>query len=217
MAEPQESRPTCTREHRIPSIGKILTAFSLEDRHVLNIYVVGSHLWGTCRSSSDWDLIIVVSELLSVKPLNHHKGHLEAFVLSKEQYLEQVTKHSLHLLITLWLPKVLVIREKFDPMINFHLSPESLASTLLQDKERDFRVARKHFIKGDRDKAKLILVHSIRYLDLGIQIKNSSQVSNYMSANQYRGPFLGNYSEEWCELLEEVGPVFDRLWTTFVS
>lgn len=208
---------TCTRGHPIPYVGHILRAFSLKDPDVLNIYVVGSHLWETCHSSSDWDLVIVVNEISSVKPLNHHKGNIEAFILSKEQYVEQLNKHSLQLLLTLWLPKVLVIKELFNPRTAFHLSIESLVSAINQHRERDFRIARKHFIKEDRNKAKKILLHCIRYIDLGIQMKTAGQISDYASTNQYKEVILDNHSDDWYKLLEVVGPVFDSLWTTFLS
>ena len=208
---------TCSRGHPIPSTGHILRAFSLQDINVLNIYVVGSHLWETCRSSSDWDLVIVVKEISSAKPLNHHKGNIEAFILSKEQYIEQINTQSLQLLLTVWLPKVLVIKELFNPRTAFQLSMESLVSALNQHRERDFRIARKHFIKEDRNKARKILLHCIRYIDLGIQIKSSGQITDYVSANQYREAILDDHSEDWCELLEVVGPIFDSLWTAFLS
>ena len=217
MAEVRPPQITCSRGHPIPSTGHILRAFSLQDLNVLNIYVVGSHLWETCRSCSDWDLVIVVKEISSAKPLNHHKGNIEAFILSKEQYIEQINTQSLQLLLTLWLPNVLVIKELFNPRTAFHLSMESLVSALNQHRERDFRIARKHFIKEDRNKARKILLHCIRYIDLGIQIKTSGQITDYVSANQYRQAILDDHSEDWCELLEVVGPIFDSLWTAFLS
>lgn len=211
------SQTTCSRGHNIPSVGHILGAFSLQDSNVLNIYIVGSHLWETCRSSSDWDLVIVVNELLSVKPLNHHKGNIEAFIISKKDYVEQINKHSFQLLLTVWLPRIFVVKELFDPRTVFCLSLESLISALSQHKERDFRIAQKHFLKDNRSKARKILIHCIRYVDLGVQVKTGGQITDYTSTNTYREEILDNHCKEWSELLATVSPIFDSLWTAFLS
>ena len=219
MAAQGSSHHLCSRGHAIPSIGRMLASFDIQDQNVLNIYIVGSHMWETCHNSSDWDLVIVVEKLSSPKPLNHHKGNLEAFILSKEQYVELLNTHSLQLLLTLWLPKMCVMREKFnprDPSV-FTFSKNSLVRALEHHRERDFKISRKHFLKDDRKTAKKILLHCVRYIDMGVQIKTCGQISSYVSANQYREVILDSHCEEWSDLLAAVSPVFDQLWTELLS
>ena len=208
---------TCSKGHSLPLVTSIVDAFGLQESNVLCVYLVGSHLWNTCQVSSDFDLVIILKELSAPKPLNHHKRNLEAFILSKEQYIEQLNSHSLQLLITLWLPKECVLRELFDPRKYFHLSRDNLVSAIEHHKERDFRVAQKHFLKDDKKKSKKILLHSVRYLCLAVQIKTTGKITDYSEANQFKEEILGNYCQDWAELLCTVNPIVDNLLSSLLS
>ncbi len=210
-------RLTCPKNHVLPLLGCVLKLFNLDQSNVLAIYVVGSHLWMTCQTSSDFDLVIIVKKLSSLKPLNHHKGNIEAFIIPEDQYIEQLSDHSLQLLITLWIPKIFILKEEFNPRAYFCLSNDSLVSAIQKHKERDFRIAQKHFVKSDKIKAKKILLHFIRYMVLAIQIKNVDKITDYSAANVYRDQVLGNCSSDWHELLITIVPIVDNLWSSLIS
>ena len=109
MAEKLTSH--CSKGHEKPALSSIIAAFDLKDSEVLNAYVVGSHLWETCRKNSDWDLVIILDKLSAPKPLNLHRSNLEAFILSLDQYSELIQTHSMQILITVWLPECCILRE----------------------------------------------------------------------------------------------------------
>lgn len=209
----------CTRGHEYPTLDQICNAFCLELEEVLNVNVVGSHMWETCNSSSDWDIVVIVQHFKSPKPQNIHKGNLEAFILSKEQYIAQLDAHSMQSLLTLWLPKNCVLQQRFDPRVNFKFSQVKLAFSLAASKDRDLRVAEKHFRKGNTSRAKRVLVNCIRYLDVGTQMKGVSGKGhiNCSSANKYREQVLNDYCQSWEELILSVQFILDDLWSKDVS
>lgn len=211
MAE--KSSRKCPKGHDCPEISHITRTFALKDKEVLSIYIVGSHMWGSCHKTSDWDLVIVIEKLSSPKPLNLHKSNLEAFILSKEQYSDLIKAHSMQVLLTLWLPPECVLRENFNPRSVFQFSKDSLIFSLEHSKDRDLRISEKHFRKSDAVQAKKVLLHCIRYLDLALQIKNGHKISDYTSANQHREEVYDNYDSEWTGLMKSVQPIIDRLWT----
>ncbi len=217
MASVTASEQTCSKGHSFPSVGSVLKLFNLKQSNVLGMYVVGSHLWNTCHTSSDFDLIIIVEQQSSIKPLNHHKGNVEAFIISREKYIEQLSNHSLQLLITLWIPKTCILKEELNPRTHFYFSRDTLTSAIDHHKERDIRIAQKHFMKNDRMKAKKVLLHFIRYLDLAVQIKQLGEIVDYSCANVYREQVLGNYSSDWQELLMTVNPIIHNLWSSLIS
>ena len=217
MAESTNASNHCSRGHGNPGLSSIITAFDLEDSNVLNAYTVGSHLWGTCRKNSDWDLVIVLSKFSGAKPLNLHRSNLEAFILSREQYSELIGAHSMQVLITLWLPESCILREKMNPREVFQLSRPALVASLEHSKERDLRIAEKHFHKNDPNRAKKVLVHCTRYLNLGAQISNKGAICDYTSANEYRDAILGNYSTQWSDLMESVQHIIDQLQSDIES
>ena len=218
MAE-GKSKYKCTRGHEYPTLDQICNTFGLELEEVLNVYVVGSHMWETCNSTSDWDIVVIVQHFKSPKPQNTHKGNLEAFILSKEQYIAQLDAHSMQSLLTLWLPKHCILQQRFDPRVtHFKFSEVKLASSLAASKDRDLRVAEKHFRKGNTNQAKKVLVNCIRYLDVGTQMKgvNGKGHINCSSANEYREQILNDYSQSWEELILSAQLTLDNLWSKIV-
>ena len=202
---------TCSKGHEKPPLSSINAAFDLEDSNVLNAYVVGSHLWETCHKNSDWDLVIVLDKLTSPKPLNLHRSNLEAFILSLDQYSELIRTHSMQVLITVWLPESCILRETVNPKKIFQFSQPALIAAIEHSKERDLRIAEKHFHKGDSKKAKKVLQHCIRYLNLGAQVSSRGAICDYTSANEYREVILGNYSSQWPDLMASVQHTIDQL------
>lgn len=200
-------------------MSQICSSFSLKLVDVLNVYVVGSHMWETCTSSSDWDIVMVVQKHLAGMPKNVHKGSLEAFILSDEQYREQVDAHSMQVLLTLWLPDHCVLKQTFDPRTNFKFSEAKLASSMAASRDRDLRVAEKHFRKKNTMQAKRVLVHCVRYLDVAVQLKvHSGQRGciTFTSANSFREEILANYGESWDELMVSVGCIIEDLWSKII-
>lgn len=212
-----EEENYCAREHGHPNVSQICRAFSLEVVDALNVYVVGSHMWGTCTSSSDWDIVIIVQQHKSPPtPQNVHKGSLEAFILSEEQYREQLGTHSMQVLLTLWLPSHCVLKQTLDPRANFKFSEVKLRISLAASRDRDLRVAEKHFRKKNTLQAKKVLVHCIRYLDMGVQMKmiaGQRGCINFSSANSFREQVLTNYSETWNEFILPVKSIIEDLWS----
>lgn len=204
----------CTRGHRCPTLIQVGTAFGLKLEEILNVYIVGSHMWETCCKNSDWDLVIVLKHL-SDKPQNCHRGVLEALIISKDHYESLIDAHAMQALLTLWLPEPCVLQELFDPRTHFKLSKPKLASALKNSEDRDLRIADKHFAKGDYNQAKKVLMHCIRYLDMGVQcLNNSNNCSlDYTSANRFRDCVLNNYSTKWEDLLMPVQSILDDLWS----
>lgn len=212
MAE--ERRRCCARGHEHPSVSQICSAFSLELVDVLNVYVVGSHMWETCTSSSDWDIVIVViKQHWASTPKNAHKGSLDAFILSEQQYREQVDAHSMQILLTLWLPDHCVLKQTFDPRTNFKFSEAKLVTSMAASRDRDLRVAEKHFRKRNTAHAKRVLVHCTRYLDVAVQLKVQRGCINFTSANSFREEILTNYSESWDEFIVKVNVIVKDLWS----
>ncbi len=206
----------CSRGHRIPDVQLVIRTLNLSDKEVVCVYVVGSHLWETCRRDSDWDMVIVVEDPTH-RPLNTHRGNFEAFVVSKEGYISLIREHSLQVLVTVWLPRDLVLRENFDPKPVFQLDTPSLLKSLQHSRERDLRVSQKHFKKSELLQAKKVLVHCVRYLMLGLQVKRTGSIHDYAIGNALRALVLDTYSTAWEDLEAIVRPVLEETWAELTA
>lgn len=211
----------CVRGHDCPSVGKVCKIFSLEMIDVLNMYVVGSHVWGTCTGSSDWDIVVIVQKGKSSPPTpqNVHKGYLDAFVLSEKDYKEQLDAHSMQVLLTLWLPDYCILKQSFDPRASFEFSEKKLVASLGATRDRDLAITEKHFCKKNIAQAKKVFVHCIRYLDIGVQIKMKAGQRGHItfgSSNNFREQVLANYSQSWDEFIVCFKPILEDLWSKIV-
>ena len=208
----------CPKGHECPSLEHVFRTLKLTDSDVLNVYLVGSHMWGTCGSHSDWDLVVVLKTLQSPKPLNTHKSNIEAFVLSREQFLGSMADHLMQVLMVLWLPRECVWLERFDPKPNFKLDRGTLVKSLEHSRDRDLRVAEKHFTKGDRQKAKKVLLHCLRYLELGAQIRENGSVTDYRVASSHMSLIFSRCHEDgWSDVVGPVKPIMEQLWTRIIA
>lgn len=215
MADAAKMR--CPKGHQRPTLQHVFRTLKLQDSDVLNVYLVGSHMWGTCHKNSDWDLVIILRTLTTAKPINTHKANIEAFLLSKEQFMQLLREHSMQVLVVLWLPQECVLVEKFSPIASFNLDREALARSLDHSRERDLRIAEKHFGKGDASRARKVLLHCARYLELGAQLRENGRITDYHAASSHQAVILGNCAETWADLLGDVTPVLDRLWTRIIE
>ena len=68
-------------------------------------------------------------------------------------------------------------------------------------------------MKGDLHKAKKVLLHCMRYLELGSQIRENGNVTGYTAASgtHYGAEIYSNTAENWSQL---VRPHIDQLWTS---
>ena len=82
--------------------------------------------------------------------------------------------------------------------------------SLEHSRDRDVRIVEKHFRKGE-------LIHCLRYLELGSQVRENGNVTDYNAASSHRVMILDNPSETWSELEESVQPVMDHLWTRITT
>lgn len=213
MADSAKMR--CPKGHQRPTLQHVFRTLKLQDSDVLNVYLVGSHMWGTCHKNSDWDLVIILRNLTTSKPVNTHKANIEAFILSKEQFMQLLREHSMQVLVALWLPQECVLAEKFSP--SFHFDREALARSLDHSRERDLRIAEKHFRKGDAPRAKKVLLHCVRYLELGAQLRENGKITDYTTASSHQAVILGNCAETWDDLIGDVSPILDSLWMRIIS
>ena len=62
-----------------------------------------------------------------------------------------------------------------------------------------------------------VFIHCLRYLELGSQVWENGNVTDYNATSSHRVMILDNPSETWSELEECVQLVMDHLWTRTTS
>lgn len=77
------------------NLSQILQFLRLHSAAVLNVYLVGSRLWGTHTYASDFDLLIVADHLPPKALKSQHKNQFDITLLTKADFAERVREGSL--------------------------------------------------------------------------------------------------------------------------
>ncbi len=192
----------CSRGHQAPKMSFIADCFSIEYSNILCVFIVGSHLWGSCNKKSDWDLVIVTNDLKRTSAVNAHKGNIDAWIVPIDEYFTFISNHLIQALLTLWIPESLVMKKKtdFNPARKFCYSPQSMKAGIEKLYERDTRVAGKHYSKGDHVGGIKIVKHLIRQLGLCEQIIESGCICDYTHFEEYE--YQNILTSPWKEIQE---------------
>eukprot|EP01012_Entosiphon_sulcatum_P033644 TRINITY_DN42603_c0_g1_i1.p2 TRINITY_DN42603_c0_g1~~TRINITY_DN42603_c0_g1_i1.p2 ORF type:complete len:232 (-),score=52.88 TRINITY_DN42603_c0_g1_i1:21-689(-) len=148
----------------------------------LNVYVIGSRLWGTARADSDWDLLIVVEGSFA-KASVHANTLVDATVVGQPEFVDLVRQHHSLALLCLWSPPENVLQRRFDPLGSFKLDAKQLVDATVQETERDLKHAAKVRQKGNEKQADKVLVHAYRLLLFADQILASGRITDHTCAN----------------------------------
>ena len=139
--------------------------------------------------------------------MNTHTADIEAFIVFRERPLDASCARSVAA------KRVCSI----DPRASFCFNREALVMSLEHSRERDMRIAEKHFRKGDPAKAKKVVLHCLRNLELGTQLRENGNVTDYAAASSCQAVIIDCPADTWSELEEGVRDVLDRLWTRITS
>ena len=145
---------------------------------LLNIYKFGSHVYGSNDENSDEDYIVVAREYFPAKDVNLH-------VFTVNQFQDLLNDCDIQMLECFFLldPKC-IIKElhKFD----FTLDKSKLRTAISTIASNSWVKGKKKLtVMGDYDVRLAIksTFHSLRILDLGIQIAREGKIIDYSSSN----------------------------------
>lgn len=149
-----------------------------EDDNVLNVFVYGSHLYGSYDESSDIDYIIVAREWFDSDDVN-------AQVYTVEQFRMALDRHDIQAMECVCAPAAFVMKNGYEwkvPDIDrqkLRMSISTIASNSW------VKGKKKLLVSGDYDVKLAIksVFHSLRILDYGIQIATSGKVYEWDSMN----------------------------------
>jgi predicted nucleotidyltransferase len=172
--------------HNFPTISHIVNFLSLNEKDIIAIYVLGSHLWQTCTDESDIDLVIIVKDSKTTnKFINIHKNNIDALILHESHYTELIDLYTIHIMMTCWLPDRYYIKHPSKTSKIKKFNKDIFMKTLEELKDRDLKISNKHYIKKNIDQSKKVILHLIKYLLLAIQIKNNNRIDDYTCGEQY--------------------------------
>merc|ERR1712130_286770 len=137
-----------------------------------NLYVVGSRIWGTATSKSDWDVFVVVDNKKKMK----HQGpsvqvhNIDAVIWDKEEWIDKVKAHRFECWLTLFLPSTAIWKQEMDicslsaNIKGFGL--RQFGEKLVDEVGKDCKKLNKFWSKRKMDKVHRTFVHSLRMIQV---------------------------------------------------
>jgi len=154
------------------SVKVLCRKLEVDPGRLLNVFVVGSRVWGTATSASDWDLIVVLDSKQGTKrkTVCAAKDNIDAIVWDRNEWAAELKAHRFLSLLTLFLPPSAVWKQllRIDGVPGFSgISFRVFAEKLVAETDRDCRKMSKFFAKKKRDRAQRTFVHSLRTIEIG--------------------------------------------------
>ncbi len=193
---------------------KVIIADLINDKNVVNIYKFGSYVYGTNNAHSDEDYIIVCEEWFDT---NNNDIHCYTI----QQFQNLLDNCDVQMLECYFLSKEFIILEKHQ--FTFNLNKEKLRISISTITSNSWVKGKKKLtVMGDYDLNIAIksVFHSLRILDLGIQLCVDEKITNYGAMNYVLYDLIKlseqyKYIDLWDKINEKYKKVFNALSTSF--
>merc|ERR1711933_633955 len=91
-------------------MGVLCRKLDLEIEQLFSVYVVGSRVWGTATSKSNWEFIIVTDE----KEGRISIDNIETYCYCRDKWTNEMKDHRFLPMLTLFLPQSAIWKQECD-------------------------------------------------------------------------------------------------------
>jgi len=177
-------------------LSDVAKKLNLSEVGLRGVFVLGSRLWGTARRDSDWDLLVVHADVTGKTSRHSGDGRIDAVVTSQEEYFERCRRHQWLECLTLFVPPDNCLRKQAPPA-DFTIDRRLLAASVAEETNKDWARARKYVERGDLERAKRTIVHTLRMNMMALQLATHGRIVDFTVANDLREELWGVYSQDW--------------------
>lgn len=155
-------------------VGHLQRVYGVGESEVLNLYLLGSRLWGTHHEGSDYDVTAVLAESARISTSRHtHSGSFDVQLVPLAAFRELLSANDAHAVLCAALPWTHVLQERqpLEPRLNpvrFVASVEELVQKVCSRARHDV------VEKGHVQRAQKAMLHGLRMLDLARQLLSAS-------------------------------------------
>jgi len=172
----------------------------------LEAYEFGSRVYGTHKTNSDADYIIVVESNEDL--LYQVKGKIvDITVYSEKMFINAIKQHKINVLEC-------IFQGNDEYLQHFELNLHRLRQEISSVTSNSWVKCKKKLKQGDIYVGLKSLFHSLRILMFGIQIAKHGAIVDYTEANKYLDIIM-DIGDNWDKLNKEIKPVYNSLKTEF--
>jgi hypothetical protein len=173
------------------TIANIISAFNLDINQIKSIYLVGSRLYNTHHSNSDYDFTIIMKNTYKGQKTYKHKN-LNAQVFTENEYITAIQAHTVNPVLYLYLPQEAKWLET-NWHKHFNFNPNLMRKSLKARQKKDWKIAEKHVAKGNIGKARKIVTYIVRENQLINQLIQQNDIYDWINLHKFINQFQQLY------------------------
>jgi predicted nucleotidyltransferase len=158
------------------NVKDIADKIEVKEKDILNVYMIGSRVYGTDSFSSDYDYVVVTSTDLNNR--EYRRGELNIHVYNKEHFQEKLNQQKVQFIEAFLSP----IKLKEEYSFYWNLDRARLVQEFSMNSDETFSGYLKARFE-DKYLAYKKLFHSIRLLIFGLQILKFGKITDFSAAN----------------------------------
>lgn len=175
---------------------------------ILNIYLCGSRLYGNVTDKSDYDYTIIVTEYCTDAKNHNIRSDIDITVMSVTDMNSALHRHDFQLLINILSNSSFLENIIFSVNINKQL----LRNKVSEISNKCFNHAKRSFKEGNIYKSKKHIIHSIRYIEFGIQILLYDKIINLSVCNNLFDEIMLETYDTWNDYHNKYKPLAKDLY-----
>ena len=188
-------------------LDEVFTKLSVKRKDVVNVYLIGSRMWGTATHTSDYDIYVVTKGATEAR--NSHFRlppglEVDAVVVGASYFQQRLDFGKLKELSCIWAPEAcqLLCTRTFAPASG-KVDPKALSSSLAEGYAKDWTRARKLIEGGNLVAGKKVILHCVRAHLLAVEIVEQGKIVDYETAADVVEWLHGVYSKQWQTYVDE--------------
>lgn len=187
------------------STQEIKDLVGLPDWKIINIYLYGSRVYGTCHQDSDYDFLVVANSMDREKEIKNGKYNIH--IHTPDKFKDDLWAFRMVNMECIFAPSFAKIQEDVEYKNVFNFDQFKLKKSILKQSHDAWMKSKMKFREMDIERATKSLFHSLRILLFGIQIVENNEIIDFSEANNYWEEISGMEEYKWNVFKEKFLPL----------
>jgi predicted nucleotidyltransferase len=163
----------------LPEVKDIIKITKLPESRIFNIYLFGSHVYGTATQNSDYDFIVVANH--SVPSIEIQSGLFNIHIYTPDQFKADLLWHRPNNLECIYSPEFAKLQEKIS-YSDFTIDTKKLRHATCHVSSNSWVKSKKKLLQGDYHIGIKSIFHSLRIPIFATQIAKTGGIYDYTAA-----------------------------------
>lgn len=200
--------------YNIPNRGIIMRISPFKTPNIVAEVNYGSHVYGSNTHLSDKDCITIVNHIATINDTIRLKN-VDLTVINNKDFQERLNRHDIMAIECYFLPPEHILVGSIVDNFTFDLDIVKLRQSFSKTSSNSWVKCKKKInVEHQPYIGMKSMFHSLRILDLGIQLATTGKIYDYSSSNHYLKEIL-DIGPNWERLNETFKPVYNKLHSEF--